>query len=291
MAERLPTYVIDGHGSETMCLMTERDVIPDNTVLITFAECGNYVFLADAIPRLESMAKSPGEWTKFTVDMSLKDIKDSLPKYLAKSAHVYTAGMRYPKLSLTSLGSSSVTGEIKGPPPRKPITVQRYWKSGVYELPPKLEDYSGDWEVKQSYGGQTSPWYHKKTGLLATGSGYSYTYRSVKTTPERDAAVAKSMYEGALLPEEKAQETAIERHMAGTSEDPIPLASIFEKLGPGVYYWMVCRAGPLDETTQSLRSASYAAQTAPPTLRAGRRRRGRKTYRKKRRVPLKVARR
>jgi hypothetical protein len=291
MAERIPTYVIDGHGSEDMCEMTDRDVIPENTVLITFAECGNYVFLPDAIPRLESMAKTPEEWTSFTADMPLKDIKASLPKDpsrdLSRGARVYTPGMSYPKLSLTSLGSSSVTGEMQGPPPRARITVQRYWKSGVYKLPITLKDYSNEWLLRPSFG-QTVPWYHDTTGFLATGPGYKDTYRSVKITPARNADVAAKMYEGALLPDPAAQKTIIEQHMAGKPETPIPLASIFEKLGPGVYYWMVCRAGTLDETTELKRAASNKQQQ---TARGGRRRRGRKTYRKKRRMSLKVARR
>lgn len=325
MAERLPTYVIDGHGSESVCAETDRPIVPPGTVVISFTECGMPALVADTIVKLKSMETDPSLWNNFTAQSTKEEIKASLPKAAwvntdtsmhsslpkNRGPRVYTPGMFYPDLLLTSLGAGRVVVDN----PDTEVNSRIYWKSGVYKLPITVKDYSAEW-VDTKSGVKIHMPQNNDPGALdhidrtaatyaqwnATKPEYEH-YRNVKfapiatarTKPELKKAyeavrakAAADSYEGAIFPDAATQATIVKDHMEDKKERPVRLSEIIDKFGPGIYYWIVCRS-PAEQKVQVLemRAISAARQR---TARAGRRR-GRKTYRKKRRVPLKVARR
>lgn len=112
-------YFLLGHGSED--IESERQEMPEDTVLITISECGVSVKDADLYLILDEINKTP----------ELAKTPEKFPEDIRKRLRIYTQGMEYPTLYL----SPFLDFDSKYKPNTKLIE-----KSGVYSIPLSFED-------------------------------------------------------------------------------------------------------------------------------------------------------
>lgn len=257
-------FVLTGHGDEEFIKFKSRQQMPKGYTLVTFTESGGPTQLPEWTKILERMRSEPALFQ----DLSEKNTQE-IEKILGNDVHIYTAGMKYPDLYYTSLGDYY-------PPAKNGEFLTFYFKSGVYKLPTLELEPLPRWE-------QTTEAIRDKV------TGYTFPPAKTYTVYGRlskgdDPTAARESYTGAVFPDKPTIEAILNK----TNDDRFPIRDVFRALGPGVYYWVVCRGTMNDVPTniqQRIASVRSVSRQQQRTLRAplSGARRKRKTYRKKRR--------
>lgn len=215
--ERKNTFLILGHGTEEPINFEARPVIPDGITLVTIAECGIITRKEDVCPMVEAFTKEENRDILENPRLNRERIRSFLN---GKDIHIYETGKRYPQLFLQMFLDWSNDSGIE------------IFKSGTYRFPIAKADLQiKDEPVEESFCDslfrETSPYV-----------GWKQFFP--------DDFPYEKMFQGSLFPTADEVGTLLEEK-AGVSRDvkkelTVSLETLFEKGGPGIYYFVVCRS-------------------------------------------------
>jgi hypothetical protein len=207
-------FLVLGHGTEDIIEFEERKEMPPGYTLITVAECGITSSTHEVCPLTEAFLDYSNKNVLLNPVVNKKKIEDYIG---GKKIHIYRPGDKYPPLTLQMfLDWNDIDGvEI--------------FKSGTYSFPINRADFeigSGDNFCDRLF---------KKIGKY---SGFSR-----KLPSDYDPVMH---FSGSIIP---SVDNVIEKISESKEKSDVlkeklmyPLEHIFEKCGPGVYYYVVCRA-------------------------------------------------
>ena len=275
----VPVYVFFGHGGEHLLQFKSPEIpdiytrsrLPEGFTLVTITECNTI-----AAGRTDELKAFEGIGEEKDISIFRDPIKnrEAIRKLLGVSEfNIYKAGDEYPHLIYHSLNSGHdeytrdpITNEVDS-------RVTTYGKSGVYKLPIALQTFSTEWI--QTLDGQ---YVHKTTGAKAKWKG-DEIYNTAKKNFTIDGGdlyaigseVKQKIFKDAVWP------TPSMLTNDKVISQPRPIYKIFNDLGPGVYYWPICRFGTLQDP-KLVRAIRAESRSRHVTRGYGRKR---KTYRRK----------
>jgi hypothetical protein len=211
-----PIFLTMGHGEDDINInYNERKKLPKGYTLITLAQCGVVTQRENVVPFMEAfMDKEKEELLSHP-----NENKEILNKIGNTEVHIYNEGMSYPSLYLHLFIDFGDVGDDK----KVDIT-----KSGIYKFPVAREnlEISPDAEGEEKYFGK-----------LSVDSSFMPKISNLEEL--------KNMYKGSLFPttDEIEEIYRITKSLSKIKKNTIhSLDDIFEKFGPGIYYFVVCRA-------------------------------------------------
>lgn len=270
-------FVFSGHGDELPIPYEHRVPVPEGVTLVTFAECLRTTKGADLTDVLLAMK---------TLDTALLEDpvanQDVLWKaFKGRHIHVHPPGSPLPTLFYFSRANHYVY-DGEGEDAHDGMV---YHKSGVYKVPDYEIPIQPEWKISED-GCRIL---HPESGLdlpLRGNEALKYS-KLAKTTVsmtepyfEINPEVATSMYQGAVWPDP----ATIERHASAPMDNEllfgsksrvwVPIQRVFKALGPGVYYWPICRgeSGTPEREAKAVPIRAASAQKRRETHGRGRRR-------------------
>jgi hypothetical protein len=216
----MDSFLILGHGIENTIQFEERNRIPEGVTLVTFAECGVITTTKEVCPMTEAFTKEENR----EIFRNPKANKDTIRMFLnGKDVHIYESGDRYPTLMIQMFLDWSHDDYVK------------IFKSGLYTFPISEKDF------RLGLCNDFCEALFKKIG----------PYEGFRKKIPKDFRAA-DMFKGSLYPTtaevEAKQSEVIGAPGSFTSQSDllkkaftVPLETLFEKGGPGVYYFVVCR--------------------------------------------------
>jgi len=217
-AEDSNAYFIVGHGLDNLKKFHERKRMPEGTYMVTLAECG-VVTHADQVYRV----------IRAFSDLSNEEIiknpllrKKALESLIENKIHIFPPGSLYPDLKVQLLADWNES-------------TYHVVKSGVYKFPINMDSFLiGDGE--------------KEARLFRHYSDLGF-YGELKDTIDTE-----QLYKDSLFPtvEEAAAEFGKTRkindiHKALT----VSMDDIMTRVGPGIYFYIICRSAPELPTIES----------------------------------------
>lgn len=259
-------YVFTGHGNEiTTTDFASRQTIPDGITLVTLTECGIPTNAPEIMKVMQKLNASPELFARLGSGTTAeKDVKAQL----GNDIHIFRPGMSYPDLQYAPISDLH-------PPDKGEENYTIYAKSGVYTLPIPFTEQP-EWKCGNNV------MRHKPTRYTLPLDMEFAKYCPM--TKGFDIEAARRSFVGSVYPTGDQLE-AILKTKKDNYRDPkkeedtyIPIGEVFAKLGPGVYYWIICRGSEESPEIEKKRAESRLRQT-----RKGGKGRRRRTYRKKRR--------
>jgi hypothetical protein len=223
----VPIYLILGHGTEVVYNFNTRQQLPEGYTLVTYSQAGNASYRKE-------VCKTIGLFEDASNEELLRQVagnKTSLEDVLDHSINVYTPGQRIPNLTITPVTSWDFDY----------IEFTKFQRCGVYTFPmrpnPVFEQpFQPDLTEKQIQRLQTKTIIKEDMSECAGQVAY-FPYMNGKA--ERVAPFFKdSVYPTEDFVREKKNATLSNlKH-----NTKITLTDLMKKLGPGIYYYVICRA-------------------------------------------------
>lgn len=215
MANPTP-YILLGHGSEAQVDFGARPRIPPGYTLVTLAECGA-VTTIDEVAALMDTFSRPG--AKNILE-NPRTHKGAVEAIVHQPVHVYTEGMAYPAMTLQLFADWEVKGKER-----------RAVKSGVYRFPTE----STSWVLNPD----ANTWENRLFGSYPVSGMYNPVITHTEDFAER-------FYTGSIFPtvDEVRQALAASKGNVERFSKAMrfSLEDVFERGGPGVYYYVICRS-------------------------------------------------
>lgn len=218
MAENIPSpksFIILGHGEESIVDIHERPSIPKGYTLVTLSECGISTTKKEVCPLTEEFSK---EENRILFNDPVK-YKKEIETFLNNTPiHIYTAGDHYPELSIQLFLDWKKEDYVS------------IMKSGVYSFPISKEKFMI---------GEGTTFCER---LFKRIGPYKETFISTTIPHDYDAML---QYDDSIFPtadtiiyqvSRKKSIKLLKKACTATLE------SIFTKCGPGVYYYVICRS-------------------------------------------------
>ncbi len=226
------TFVIMGHGEETLIPFESRSTLPDGYTLVTVALCGALTDYDVVIPFVSQF-----------VDPSMKRKLQKASPGGDIDYHVYHAGDKIPAL----------TAQLYIPM-EKTASSFEFLKSGVYQMGTTTLE---DWELTPEHPSPTEPFFQERwirtipLDTIRQTTGLIKHTRSNLVSKKNALDLIVPTYEKSLMPTmqevRKTIEDQEEEHIRYDDlvKNPlwksVPLEQILAHCGKGVYYWPVCR--------------------------------------------------
>ena len=216
----MDSFLILGHGIEEIIPFEDRKEIPEGVILVTLEQCGIVTTTKDVCPITEAFSK---EVNRKIFSNPVK-YKEEIEAFLGgKEIHIYEKDQKYPNLLIQMFLDWNLDDYVK------------IMKSGVYKFP------ISEKEFRLGLCSDFCDALFKKIG----------PYESMQSRIPKDFK-AKDMFHGSIYPttaevNEKIAEVSamkgIFNSQAGALQKSltVTLEKVFEKGGPGVYYYVVCR--------------------------------------------------
>jgi hypothetical protein len=227
------TYLVLGHGIEELIDFEARKRIPEGITLVTIAVCGVITTKDEVCPMVRAFTEAENREILENPKKYKKIIQSAFLN--GKEIHVYKPGDYYPNLTLQMFLDWPVYKTKEGEE-----DFLRVFKSGLYKFPGSPETFEISKEKAdycERYFKRFQP-YKGFTELLP------------------DDFDAGFMFNGSLLP--TTEEVREKISAAGLESDKLkkslryPLEAMFDRGGPGVYYYVVCRAFEESESPENL---------------------------------------
>ena len=225
----MDAFLVLGHGFEDPKEYDTRDVLPADTYLVTMTECGVASTSADDMfPIIEGMIAQPELFKDPETN------QEHIIHLLRKGIRILGPGDPYPFLHTNLVINVSNKGS------------NYLAKSGIYKLPLTREDFS-IWPRDIAIPDDM----RNEAPYIVPLNNKNPMYLKVEQ-PRTILETLQTVYRGAIFPNEKTLETTV------TSDPNFPsgivglghlqeqftqtLSQIFERLGPGVFYYPICRS-------------------------------------------------
>ena len=217
------TFVIMGHGTEEIIDFDTRDVLEDGYTLITVAECGIVATHDEVCPFINAFSNGANA----EIFQNPVANKEKIEGFMGgKGVHIYTPGMRYPKLVIQMFLDWVKQDKNNSGKHTDYIEIV---KSGTYKFPIDIANFLiGD-------KGDNCDKMFKRLGGYKT---------MLELLP--DDYSSEIHFAGSLIPtvDEVNDKIAKEKRKAPKIKKSLyyPLDTIFKRCGPGIYYYIVCRS-------------------------------------------------
>lgn len=211
----MSSKIIIGHGTEEYLPFNERNKIPTGYTLVTLAECGvqteedEVSSIVEAFGNLENknIFDNPKKYSKY-----ISNILKGQP------IHIYSEGMRYPPFFVSLLADWENTNKNR--------TVI---KSGVYEFP--LNHL--EWQLTNN-----SNFKKRIFGTASISGSFMPKFTNISNISSR-------VYKNSILPTPSDVQLKLDKFKGDVSKFrnsiTYSIEEIFNKCGPGVYYYVICR--------------------------------------------------
>lgn len=223
----VPIYLILGHGTEVVKNFNTREQLPEGYTLVTYSQAGNASYRTEVCKTIGLFEDASNE----ALLKGVADNKEALEEALDHPINVYTAGQRIPNLIITPVTSWDFDG----------LEFTKFQRCGVYSFPmhpnPVFEQpFQPDLTEKQIQRLQINPFIKEDMSECAGQVAY-FPYKNARA--ERVA----EFFKDSLYPTEdsvRGMKNAI--MFALKKGTKISLTDLMKKLGPGIYYYVICRA-------------------------------------------------
>jgi len=220
-------FIILGHGEENIISFKKRDIIPSGYTLVTLAESGVVAREEDVCPMIRIFSED---------DIGLAapiSIKSTIEEQIGKPIHIYTEGMKYPKLQVQLFIDWFNDNNTS------------FMKSGVYKYPLNAEHFTlspENTDFCQSQKKTLGP-YKSDYGTNNLPEGFSvdelFGESLVPTVGQVNVKIGEIQGIKEKNPVSDSFSNRLKISLTMSLED------IFAVCGPGVYYYVVCRS-PID---------------------------------------------
>jgi len=209
----MDSFLILGHGTEELIEFPDRPELPDGVILVILQECGLVTDTDTVCPITEAFT----DQANADIFRDPYTYKTQIEALLGgKQIHIFKSGNKYPQLFIQFFLDWKKEDHIS------------IFKSGTYKFPIN----------KQS---------------MTIGEGATFCNRLFKTigpyTGFNHQIPAdykpKDMFEGSVYPRtEYVNQMISETHKSAVIKGrlTVPLENIFDNVGPGIYYYVVCRS-------------------------------------------------
>ena len=239
MGAPLPVYIILGHGTEVDTNFNDRSTLSPNRTLVTFSESSQTTTHDEVCKFLDifsnaangELVSSPVAW-KTDVE---NDIKSGI--------HIYKAGMKIPNLKITPLAYWDFNINMPGAE-----VGYQFVPSGVYEFPLNLDSFDDPFHklspnIKENFLQRFAK------SLRVCRNKILYT-DNIHT----DEDLVRKIYSNSVYPTadeilEKYPDINYSTFRNLGNDYEITINDLMDKLGDGIYYYVICRA---DNTIYSL---------------------------------------
>lgn len=228
-AADLPIYIILGHGNETVTNFNSRPQLPKGCTLVTYTKAGDASYREEVCKTIKIFEDSSKEDLLRSV-IKKDNKKELLEQYVQHPVNVYKEGDRIPNLEI-----SPVTYWTFGA-----MEFTKFQRCGVYTFPlssnPAFIDPFQDVTVAQTTKLQSDP--EVQLDLEHCQNNVAYFPWKIS-----NARRISRYYKGSVYPTEQ-QLRCLGDAMVGTvkSKFKIHITDLMKKLGPGIYYYVICRA-------------------------------------------------
>jgi hypothetical protein len=213
-------YIFNGHGGEILRDVEKRDVLPPGVTLVVFSECGHSTQMNNAF---ETMIRNANNTSALRDPVTNKNWIESTTGMKIK---VYPPNTPYPNLEYYPVADYILEN----------YPFQILCPSGLQEAPMSSNRHP-EWVPDPS---RLSGLQHERLGMAIYGNSMYRQY--CKVLPTIDEFTYEDLlysFQNSVFPVIPfGPETATTR---SDMEGPYPVKKIFETVGPGVYYWGVCR--------------------------------------------------
>lgn len=220
-------YIIVGHGTEHQTEFEDRRRLPPGITLVTLAECGSQTTAREVSRVVEAF----GNERMHPVFAEPRRHRMELEELVGAPLHVYTEGMSYPNMTVQLFADWEGEGEADAPSGNKKTPMLRFVKSGVYRFP--LD--ASEWRLSSKTAAEEG---EHLFGTLGLTSRYQPKIVDPTRVPER-------VFAGSVFPTPAEAARALQdtKGSLGAFKKAlrVPLDALFARLGPGVYYYVICR--------------------------------------------------
>ena len=244
-------YIIIGHGVEELVAFDERPLVPPGVTLVTNVLAGVVSLMPQTCGMMNMLSREENRAMVSNPVDARFNMKRMLVEDHVEHLHVYTEGQRMPNLKVTLLGnfSHSIKKEVGGK--QKEVHYNKIFRSGVHEFP--LKPYEGEDEIHISRRLTNIASNNVRTKNIGYTRGhdrkclqfvkrFSDSALNIDELHEiyKDSLHPTSEYLTSIVDQIKTKNISVQRlsHLLGE----IPLTDIFTHNGPGVYYFIACRA-------------------------------------------------
>lgn len=242
MAASTNIFIINGHGTEKLLKFNDRKTLPSGYTLVTFTQCGNISYLEKTVDKVVTAFMNP-DYENILSNPKSDNLKVIFgKKFGEEDVYIYREGDKYPPLSCEFFLDWEHGSDR---------TKHYMVKSGLYKYP---------------LLGDRSNYLNKK--VIDIKSHFFNSFDEDKLDQ------VKELYSGAIYPSSEDLEKIL--------SDPdgkfihrfrkqvmLSIDEIFEKGGPGIYYWPVCRGigdnvVTLNNYTNKVKSKMYYIEKNDP---------------------------
>lgn len=224
----LPIYLILGHGTEKIVNFNQREQLPEGYNLITYSEAGNASYMEEVCRSLE-IFNNP-EYENILTEPS--ENKSELEHILNKTVHIYRPGNRIPELTISPMSYWSFSQGV--------VDYYQFIRSGVYKFPIKNTSFNDPFynltEHEVSNLKQIP-----RVRLNLEQCAQNIMFVKVKDFSKE---LLSKLYDGSMYPSKEQLNDFTKNpnpYLIG-NKTQISLKSLMNKLGPGTYYYIICRS-------------------------------------------------
>lgn len=209
-------FLILGHGMEDVVNFNARSTIPPGYTLVTIEECGIVTLERDVCPMVEAFSKEENR----AIFANPRTNKAAIEGFMnGKGIHVYTAGMKYPTL-----------------------TIQFFldWPSEHHTKVSKTGTYKFPLDPAAFQIGSSGTFHERMFKNIGPYKGFFEELPADFSADE--------MFSESIIPTlENVKGIVARTNSSRQVKDrlTIPLSDVFTAGGPGVYYYVVCRSPKL----------------------------------------------
>lgn len=259
-------YVIIGHGFEELVPFDERPIVPPGITLVTNILAGVTSTMPQTCGMMNMLSREENRDMVMNPVESRFAMKRMLLEDDVEHLHVYTEGQKMPKLFVKLLGdfSYSIKKEVDGKP--KQIGYQKIFRSGVYEFPIKPYGGTDDIHISERLTNITANNVRSKNTGFRLGHERK-CLQFLKRFPDSPLTTddIREIYKDSLHPTpdylasivDQIHSKDISTRGLGYLLGDIPLTDIFAHIGPGVYYFIICRADKTEMETVKLQNVLH----------------------------------
>lgn len=244
-------YVIIGHGFEQLVPFGERTIVPPGITLVTNILAGVGSTMPQTCGMINMLSREENRAMVSNPVSARFNMKRTLVEDEVEHLHVYTEGQRMPKLMVKLLGnfSGSVQKEVGGKIQK--ISYNKIFRSGVHKFP--IQPFEGDDEIHISHRLANITANNVRTQNLGYTRGHERKcLHFEKRFPNTNLNVddIHEIYKDSLHPTPEYITSIVDQintkdvsvDALGELLGEIPITDIFEHNGPGIYYFIACRA-------------------------------------------------
>ena len=222
-------FTVVGHGTEEFTEFSDRDTVPDGYTLVTLTKMADTSKMSDVCPILSLLSK---EENRVLLSDPIRN-KNTIQDRIGHNIRIYSAGRKYPKLSVKLLADWTVVGKRKN--------YKQIIQSGVHKFPIESPDVPPFIDISEEEISIIKSKYFEIDKYIGVCGKFIHYFPQELIIPNQKK-YRQIVFYNSLIPtpeESKNVHTPVEK----------TLNEIMAELGPGIYYFIACRSIPSRPTS------------------------------------------